>query len=71
MDIYFILEGCVLAKNGCQIRAHCCLKAAVHWVRVKALSAESSPKLTWDAMRLRGRTESARNPIAANVKFSD
>ena len=23
------------------------LKAAVHWVRVNALSAESSPKLTW------------------------
>ena len=29
------------------------LKAAVHWVRVNALSAESSPKLTWDAMGLR------------------
>ena len=28
------------------------LKAAVHWVRVNALSAESSPKLTWDAMGL-------------------
>ena len=29
------------------------IKAAVHWVRVNALSAESSPKLTWDAMGLR------------------
>ena len=29
------------------------LKAAVHWVRVSALSSESSPKLTWDAMGLR------------------
>ena len=28
------------------------VKAAVHWVRVNALSAESSPKLTWDAMGL-------------------
>ena len=34
------------------------LKAAVHWVRVNALSAESSPKLTWDAMGL--RADSAR-----------
>ena len=33
-------------------------KAAVHWVRVNALSAESSPKLTWDAMGL--RADSAR-----------
>ena len=64
------------------------VKAAVHWVRVNAFSAESSPNLTWDAMGLRadwarrlsvrvepltrwGRAESARNPIAANVKFSD
>ena len=66
------------------------LKTAVHWVRVNALSAESSPKLTWTAMGLRAgsarpqrvsgpaRTdsqlryaESARNLIAANVKFSD
>ena len=64
------------------------LKAAVHWVRVSALSTESSPNLTWDAMGLRahsarrlsvraepltrrGRAESARNPIAANVKFCD
>ena len=64
------------------------VKAAVHWVRVNALSAESSPKLTWDAMGLRAdsarpqrvsgsartdsqRAESARNSIAANVKFSD
>ena len=64
------------------------VKAAVHWVRVNALSAESSPKLTWTAMGLRAgsarpqrvsgsartdsqRAESARNPIAANVKFSD
>ena len=29
------------------------VKAAVHWVRVNALSAESSPKLTWNAMGLR------------------
>ena len=29
------------------------LKAVVHWVRVNAFSAESSPKLTWDAMGLR------------------
>ena len=34
------------------------LKAAVHWVRVSALSAESSPILTWDAMGL--RADSAR-----------
>ena len=34
------------------------VKAAVHWVRVNALSAESSPKLTWDAMGL--RADSAR-----------
>ena len=34
------------------------LKAAFHWVRVNALSAESSPKLTWDAMGL--RADSAR-----------
>ena len=34
-------------------------------MRVNALSAESSPKLTWDAMGL--RADSARNPIAANV----
>ena len=64
------------------------VEAAVHWVRVNAFSAESSPKLTWDAMGLRAdsarpqrvsgsartdsqRAESARNPIAANVKFSD
>ena len=64
------------------------VKTAVHRVRVNALSAESSPKLTWNAMGLRadsarrlsvraepltrrGRAESARNPIAANVKFSD
>ena len=33
-------------------------KAAVHWVRVKELSAESSPKLTWTAMGL--RADSAR-----------
>ena len=33
-------------------------KAAVHWVCVNALSAESSPKLTWDAMGL--RADSAR-----------
>ena len=63
-------------------------KVAVHWVRVNALSAELSPKLTWDAMGLRadsarwlsvraepltrwGRAESARNPIAANVKIGD
>ena len=31
----------------------CRVKAAVHWVRVNALSAESSPKLAWDAMGLR------------------
>ena len=55
------------------------LKAAVHWVRVNALSAESSPKLTCDAMGLRAdsaRTdsrsaESARNPISSHVKFGD
>ena len=62
------------------------VKAAVHWVCVNALSAESSPKLTWDAMGLRvdsarwlsgsartnsRRTESARNPIASHVKFGD
>ena len=34
------------------------VKAAVHWVRVNALSAESSPKLTWDVMGL--RADSAR-----------
>ena len=34
------------------------LKAAVHWVRVSAFSAESSPNLTWDAMGL--RADSAR-----------
>ena len=34
------------------------LKAAVHWVRVNALSAEASPKLTSDAMGL--RADSAR-----------
>ena len=34
------------------------LKAAVQWVRVGAFSAESSPKLTWDAMGL--RADSAR-----------
>ena len=34
------------------------LKAAVHWVRVNGLSAESSPNLTWDAMGL--RADSAR-----------
>ena len=34
------------------------LKAAVHWVRVNALGAESWPKLTWDAMGL--RADSAR-----------
>ena len=34
------------------------VKAAVHWVRVNALSAESSPKFTWDAMGL--RADSAR-----------
>ena len=45
------------------------VKAAVHWVCVNALSAESSPKLTWDAMGL--RAESARNPIALHVKFGD
>ena len=34
------------------------IKAAVHWVRVSALSAESSPRLTWDSMGL--RADSAR-----------
>ena len=29
------------------------VKAAVHWVRVSAFSAESSPNLTWTAMGLR------------------
>ena len=40
--------------------AGCCVpvKAAVHWVRENALSAESSPKLTWTAMGL--RADSAR-----------
>ena len=55
------------------------LKAAVHWVRVNALSAESSLKLTWDAMGLRAdsarrlsvRAQSARNPIASHVNFDD
>ena len=35
-----------------------CVKAAVHWVRVSAFSAESSPKSAWDAMGL--RADSAR-----------
>ena len=64
------------------------VKAAVHWVRVNAFSAESSPNLAWAAMGLRAdsarpqrvsgsartdsrRAESARNPIAAHVKFGD
>ena len=34
------------------------VKAAVHWVRVNALSADSSPKLTWAAMGM--RADSAR-----------
>ena len=34
------------------------LKAAVHWVRVNALSAELSPNLAWDAVGL--RADSAR-----------
>ena len=34
------------------------LKAAVHWVRVNAFSAGSSPNLTWAAMGL--REDSAR-----------
>ena len=39
-------------------RAPYILKAAVHWMCVNALSTESSPKLTWDAMGL--RADSAR-----------
>ena len=35
-----------------------CLKAAVHWVRASAFSAESSPNLIWAAMGL--RADSAR-----------
>ena len=34
------------------------VKAAVHWVRVSAYSAESSPNLAWAAMGL--RADSAR-----------
>ena len=41
------------AQERCRI-----VKAAVHWVRVNVLRAESSPKLTWDAMGL--RADSAR-----------
>ena len=54
------------------------LKAAVHWVRVNALSAESSPKLTLATMGLRAgsarpqrvsgsaRTDSRRAQSARN-----
>ena len=45
-----LIAVCALA-TFCDICG--CVKAAVHWVRVNALSAESSPKLTWDAMGLR------------------
>ena len=76
----------MLRKLVC--RSEVRVKAGVHWPRVSAISAESSPNLTWAAMRLRAdsvrpqcvsgsartdsrRTESARNPIAAHVKFGD
>ena len=48
-----------IAEAGIQLQSlFVTVKAAVHWVRVYALSAESSPKLAWDAMGL--RADSAR-----------
>ena len=87
IQVFFTCDAILWLYGASDVRKRR-LKAAVHWVRVNALSAESSPKLTWDAMGLRadsarwlsvraepltrcGRAESARNPIAANVKFSD
>ena len=55
--------------RGCPATIESALKAAVHWVRVNALSAESSPNLTWSAMGL--RADSARNSIASHVNFGD
>ena len=46
-------KNCTFVSDMISFSLAVWLKAAVHWVRVNALSAESSRNLTWSAMGLR------------------